>query len=295
MEIGNEYILEIQNVYQKYDSQNFILNNINVNISLGEFVTIIGTTGAGKSTLLRLILGAENPYKGHILMNGMQIKRPNRDIGIVFQKYSLFENKTVIENVALGLYLENFNLIQSFANYFYKNKRNAEFTKIAKEYLEKVGLIEHADKYPYQLSGGMKQRVAIAQTLIMEPKILLMDEPFGSLDIGTREEMQIFLLEQWKRNKQTVIFVTHDLEEALFLGTRIMVLSPFYKTNSGDGSRIVKDISIDWPHPRSTKIKHTLEFNVLMESIRHEGLDPQFIQNIAEFDLSHKDSIKDYS
>jgi len=287
-----DYILKLKNVYQKYEDKDFILNNININVSLGEFVTIIGTTGAGKSTLLRIILGAENPYKGQIIMEGVEIKRPNRNIGIVFQKYSLFENRTVMENVALGLYLEHFNLLQSFINYFYKSKRNTEFTKKAEEYLVKVGLIEHANKYPYQLSGGMKQRVAIAQTMIMEPKILLMDEPFGSLDIGTREEMQIFLLEQWKKNKQTVIFVTHDLEEALFLGTRIMVLSPFYIGNDNEGSKIVKDIPIDWPHPRSTKVKHTKEFNVLMESVRHEGLDPQFKQNIKEFDLSHIDSIK---
>jgi NitT/TauT family transport system ATP-binding protein len=193
----------------------------------------------------------------------------------------------------LGLELEVFDLFEPLHHPFRYRRKRKEFRQEADEYLKRVRLIDHAEKYPNQLSGGQRQRAAIAQAMIMKPEVILMDEPFGALDEGTREEMQVFTLEQWKETKQTVLFVTHSLEEAIFMGTRLIVLSQFYKHKEGEeGAKIVKDVHIPWPHPRSTKIKNTMEFKDLMESIKYEGLDPDYLQEIGDFDLSHKDSIK---
>lgn len=293
----NDYILEFQNVFQKYPDKNgnlrTVLNGINLRISRGEFVTIVGPTGCGKSTLLRLILGSEKPYDGHVLMNGSDIQSPSRNRGVVFQHYSLYPNLTVQQNVMFGLELEEFTLMDPVIRYKKCRKKQLDFSIKAEQYLEQVGLQDHADKYPHQLSGGMRQRAAIAQAMVMEPEILLMDEPHGALDVGTREEMQIFVLDQWNREQQTIFFVTHDLEEAIFLGSRVLVLSPFYSGNQGepsDGSKIVKDIPISWPLPRPTDIKHSREFNDIMKDIRHEGLDPEYLQHIEYFDLCHQDA-----
>lgn len=288
----NDYIINLENVHQQY-GDNLILNGLNLRIKKGEFVTVVGPTGCGKSTTLRLILGSEKPVKGRASMFGDEIKSPSRDRGIVFQKYSLFPHKTVRENVMFGLELETFNLFEAILNPFKYIRKREEFRKLADKYLERVRLFEHADKYPNQLSGGQKQRSAIAQAMIMNPSILLMDEPFGALDEGTREEMQVFTLEEWKKTKQTVLFVTHSLDEAIFMGTRLIVISQYYTHNDGStGAKIVKDVKIPWDHPRSTKIKSTKEFNELIEEIRYEGLNPDFLQNIGDFDLSHADAVK---
>lgn len=288
------HLINISNTVQQYtnkEGENFtVLNNINLKIRNGEFVTLVGPSGCGKSTLLRLILGSEQPYSGTVSIDGEVVKEPNRDKGIVFQKYSLFESKTVKQNIMLGLELEEFNLFSKFFAKLKKDVRIKAFEDKALEYLQRVGLEKSADKYPHELSGGMRQRVAIAQAMIMEPKMLLMDEPFGALDIGTREQMQTFLLEQWEKTNQTVVFVTHDLEEAIFLGTRVIVLSQYY--NGGDqGAKIVKDFEVPWKHPRSTEVKKTKEFRDLLNEIRHEGLNPEHLQSIKDFDLSHKDSL----
>ncbi|MFC1569130.1 ABC transporter ATP-binding protein [bacterium] len=292
-----DHILEFKNVYQKYPDKSgnlrTILNNINLKISRGELITIVGPTGCGKSTLLRLILGSEKPYQGQVLINGTEIQAPSRNRGVVFQHYSLYPNRTVKQNVMFGLEMEKFSLLDPLFKSKECRKKRMEFTQKADQYLEQVGLLEHADKYPHQLSGGMRQRAAIAQAMVMEPEVLMMDEPHGALDVGTREEMQIFILDQWKREHQTIFFVTHDLEEAIFLGSRILVLSPFYSGNQGepsDGSKIVKDIPISWPLPRPTDIKHSKEFNDIMKDIRHEGLDPEYLQHIEYFDLRHEDA-----
>jgi NitT/TauT family transport system ATP-binding protein len=287
------YIISLKNASQQYDGR-IILDGINLQIRKGEFVTVVGPTGCGKSTTLRLILGAELPSHGEVTINGETLDRPNRDRGIVFQKYSLFPHKTVRENVMFGLELELFNLFDPIMRTRKWMQKRKEFRREADVYLERVRLIEHADKYPNQLSGGQKQRAAIAQAMIMKPQVLLMDEPFGALDEGTREEMQVFTLEQWKETQQTVLFVTHSLEEAIFMGTRLIVISQYYKHENGqEGAKIVKDVEIPWPHPRSTKIKNMTAFKDLMEAIRYEGLNPLHLQNIGNFDLSHKDSIRD--
>lgn len=289
---NNDYILFLEDAYQQYDNK-IILNGINLKLRPGEFLSVVGPTGCGKSTTLRLILGSEQPSKGKVFFKGKCITKPGRERGVVFQRYSLFPHRTVRENIMFGLELEMFNLFEPLYHplrYFRKKK---EFIKEANRYLERIRLLDHADKYPNQLSGGQTQRAAIAQAMIMKPEILLMDEPFGALDEGTREEMQVFTLEQWKETRSTVIFITHSLEEAIFMGTRLIVVSQYYKRSSSEeGAKIIKDIQIPWEHPRSTKIKNTVEFKNIMEEIRYEGLNPNFLQNIGDFDLSHKDSIK---
>jgi len=292
-----DYILQIEGVSQRYPDRRgrmrTVLNHISLKVRRSEFVTMVGPTGCGKSTLLRLILGSERPTEGQVLMNDIEVREPNRDRGIVFQRYSLYENRTVRENVMLGLELEQFSLLEPYYRPWRCRRKRQEFREKADEYLEWVGLLEHADKYPHQLSGGMRQRAAIAQTMVMQPELLLMDEPFGALDIGTREEMQVFVLEQWRREQQTIIFVTHDLEEAIFIGSRVVVLSQYYSDHDGSrahGAKIVKDVPVSWPLPRPTEVKHTKEFNELMLSIRHEGLDPDYLQRIHDFDLSHEDA-----
>jgi NitT/TauT family transport system ATP-binding protein len=164
-------------------------------------------------------------------------------------------------------------------------------------YLMRMRLAEHAHKYPHQLSGGMQQRVAIAQSLIMKPKILLMDEPFGALDPDTREDMQLFLLELWQEERMTVFFVTHDLEEAAFLGTRILVLSQYYADDRGDGPEVRRGSKIvaDHPLPRAvagTGIKRSAGFIELLEQIREEGFNPDHLQHMRDFNLKHPDSFR---
>ncbi len=288
-----KYVIELQNVYQQYGDR-VILNDISLRIRKGEFVTIVGPTGCGKSTMLRMVLGSERPSKGIASMEDKLIKRPDRRRGIVFQKYSLFDFMNVRDNVMFGLELEHFNLADNYIRkilpFLYRKKLKV-FREDADHFLSKVGLLEHAEKYPHQLSGGQRQRVAIAQAMIMRPGILLMDEPLGALDVGTREAMQVFIQELWGQTSQTILFITHDLEEAIFMGTRLIVLSQYYKGGGLSGSRIVQDIKIPWPQPRPTTIKHSKLFNDIMEGIRHVGLDPASLRDINEFNIQHEDAV----
>jgi NitT/TauT family transport system ATP-binding protein len=296
--MDKKYILYLEDIYKKYfvpqtNSDKTILNDIDFRVSGGEFITVVGPTGCGKSTLLRLILGSEKPTSGTILFNNIPIEEPSRDRGIVFQKYSLFPDKSVIDNVSFGLELEEFSLLGRWMRPFLSRRKRKIFREKAQSYLERVGLGSDIHKYPYELSGGMRQRVAIAQALIMQPSILLMDEPFGALDDSTRQEMQLFILEQWEKTKMTIFFVTHDLEEAIFLGTRIIVLSQYYSSDkSTEGAKIVTDISTSGGHPKPTNFKYTQEFNQILEKIRKEGLDPHHRQHLSEFNLSHPDSFR---
>ena len=175
-------------------------------------------------------------------------------------------------------------------------KRN-QFREEAMEYLQRVNLDKHANKYPHELSGGMQQRAAIAQALIMRPKILLMDEPFGALDPQTREDLQLFLLELWERDKMTIFFVTHDLEEAAYLGTRVFVLSQYYTDDRGHGegvdrgAKIVADYALA-RYAASPDVKHHQEFTDLLEEIRKAGFDPDYLQHVSDFSLRHPDSFQ---
>ena len=164
-------------------------------------------------------------------------------------------------------------------------------------YLERAGLAAHADKYPHELSGGMQQRVAIAQALIKRPKILMMDEPFGALDPETREHMQVFLLELWESERMTIFFVTHDMEEAVYLGTRVVVLSQHYTDDRGEGATVRRGARVvgDYALPsavNSTKVKRSAEFIALTEEIRHIGFDRDVLRHVTEFNLRHPDSFQ---
>lgn len=285
-----------ENVYMEYPNPSGgikkVLNDIDLNVSAGEFITVVGPTGCGKSTLLRLILGQERPTSGTVLVDGRKIDGPDRNKGIVYQRYSLFPHKTVIDNITFGLELEGFNLLSRTCGRLFYGRQLAAYKEEAYRYLERIGLDRtDADKYPHQLSGGMRQRVAIAQAMIMGPKVLLMDEPFGALDDATRRIMQSFIIEKWKETGQTILFVTHDLEEAIFLGTRVAVLSQYYSADFETvGAKIVLDKAI--PFSQSHEYKNTPEFNALEQQIRRDGLDPNHRQHLSEFDLSHPDAFR---
>lgn len=287
------FVLKLENVYQRYPRDGKIatvLNAIDLKVRPKELVTVVGPSGCGKSTLLRLILGWEQPKVGTLQIDGVDTRTPNRDRGIVFQRYSLFPHLTVLENVMFGLELEQIPFLWKWIWYPGFRRRRNVWMQEAMTFLERMRLAEHANKYPHELSGGMQQRVAIAQALIMKPKIFLMDEPFGALDPGTREDMQVFLLELWEQYQMTIFFVTHDLEEALFLGTRILVLSPYYTDDNGqaEGAKIVMDRKL--PGPASTRVKYTPEFNKLLEEIKLLGFAKDYRQHLNEFDLSHPDA-----
>src|SRR3984957_9215761 len=223
--------ISIQNVAVDYASRR-ILNGIDLEINAGEFVSIVGETGCGKSTLLRLILAEERPTEGRVLVQGRQRSRPDQTCGYVPQKYSLFPDKTVLANVIFGLDVTS-------RGFFRKHGHKEE----ALRYLRHTGLNEaDAKKYPHQLSGGMQQRVAIAQALIMKPPVSLMDEAFSALDPGTRRGMQQLIKDLWRESGTTVVFVTHNTREAVCLGTRVVALAK----DCERGSSIVLDLDV--PH-----------------------------------------------
>lgn len=187
------------------------LKDINLEVHHGELVCIVGASGSGKSTLLRLIAGLDTPSSGKIAIDGLPVTAPSADRGMVFQKYTLYPWMSVEQNVEFGLTLQG---ISSRLR-----RRQSRY------YLDVVGLSQFAKSYPKELSGGMKQRVAIARALACEPKILLLDEPFGALDIQTKEMMQQFLLQLWQQTNITILMITHDIEEAIFLAQRVYVMS----------------------------------------------------------------------
>jgi NitT/TauT family transport system ATP-binding protein/sulfonate transport system ATP-binding protein len=216
---------------------------VDLTIRKGEFVCMIGASGCGKSTLLRIIAGFEEPTTGHVLIDGKPVTGPGSDRGMVFQDYALFPWMTVRQNISFGPRQRHLS--------------REEIDKTTDEFVKMVGLERFADRYPNQLSGGMKQRVAIARVLANNANILLMDEPFGALDALTREQLQNELLQIWKRTGVTTIFVTHSVEEAVLLADRVLVMS------AGPG-RIDSDFRIDLPRPRDVS---SPEFNALRRDI----------------------------
>ena len=225
------------------------LEPTNLSVADNDFVTILGPSGCGKSTLLRMVAGLDTPTTGRILLDGKAITGPGADRGMVFQSYTLFPWLTVSENISFGLRERGMS----------QRERN----DIARQWLEKVGLTSFANHFPKQLSGGMQQRTAIARALANDPKILLLDEPFGALDNQTRALMQELLLGIWERERKTVIFVTHDIEEAIFLASRTVVMS-------ARPGRIKADIPVDLPHPRHYTIKTTPAFSDLKARLTEE-------------------------
>ena len=209
--------LIIRDVWKEYGSQ-IVLERINRTLAPCSFVSLVGPSGCGKTTFLRMILGQESPTRGTILLDGKPIPRePGPDRGVVFQRYSVFPHLTVIENVLIG-----FELAASpFSGVLRGHAREAAVEKCT-ALLAQVGLLEHSQKYPRALSGGMQQRLAIAQALAKEPRILLLDEPFGALDPGTKAQMHELVRRLWKENSMTIVMVTHDIHEAFDLGTRVI-------------------------------------------------------------------------
>lgn len=231
------------------------LQPTDLEIPRNDFVTILGPSGCGKSTLLRIIAGLDRPTTGEVLLSGKVVAGPGADRGMVFQSYTLFPWLTIRENVAFGL----------------RERGVAEREKwdIVDSYIDKVGLRGFENHWPKQLSGGMQQRTAIARALANGPKILLLDEPFGALDNQTRGLMQELLLGIWEREQKTVIFVTHDIEEAVFMASRVV-------TMSARPGRIKSITPVDLPHPRHYTVKASPEFSKLRakltEEIRSEAI-----------------------
>jgi nitrate/nitrite transport system ATP-binding protein len=226
-------IKDVSKVYETPKGPYVVLDGVNLSIKEGEFICLIGHSGCGKSTLLNMIAGFNGPTKGEVALEGSQITEPGPDRMVVFQNYSLLPWLTATENIHLGV--EN----------VYPEKSADEHNTIVKEHLELVGLTEACNKRPGQLSGGMKQRVAIARALATRPKLLILDEPFGALDPITREELQEELLKIWRKEKITVIMITHDIDEALFLADRIVMMT------NGPAASIGEDMHVPFSRPRN--------------------------------------------
>jgi NitT/TauT family transport system ATP-binding protein len=242
------------------------LRGMSLRAAPGEIVAVVGASGCGKSTLLRLVLGAERPWKGTLRSCGEPITHPDRTRGIVFQKYSLFPHRTVLENVMFGLELSRTYLVEKWLTWpWYRTREHRRFRDEAMHHLEQVKLHEHAGKYPHQLSGGMQQRVAIAQALIMKPRILLMDEPFGALDPATRESLQRAIVGAFHGQQTTIVLVTHNLEEAVYVGTRLLVLAKDPRDPAA-GSHIVIDQAI-----RQSASLDSPETQELLDHVRRAG------------------------
>jgi NitT/TauT family transport system ATP-binding protein len=225
------------------------LEPINLGVADNDFVTILGPSGCGKSTLLRLIAGLDRPTSGRILLEGAPVTDPGPDRGMVFQSYTLFPWLTVADNIAFGLREKGVPATQR--------------ATVVNDWLGRVGLKGFEHHYPKQLSGGMQQRTAIARALANNPAILLLDEPFGALDNQTRALMQELLLGIWERERKTVLFVTHDIEEAIFLASRVLVMT-------ARPGRIKADLAIELPHPRHYTIKTSPEFSALKARLTEE-------------------------
>ena len=285
------WVLEAEKLVQRYHDpkagrERTILDQLDFRMRPGTFCSLVGPSGCGKSTFLRLVLGAERPKGGVIRIFGAVPRLPDRHRGIVYQKYSLFPHLTVIENVVMGLILDQTSpLGRLWLPWYYHEKKR--FLKVGAEYLESVGLAEHAGKFPHQLSGGQQQRVAIAQALINKPRIMLMDEPFGALDPGTRERLQRWLMEIQAREATSVFFVTHDLEEAVMLGDRVVVLSQFHTPDSGpprEGARIVADLDVK-------ACKNDAETLACIHAIREIGFNKDRPTPESKFRLEHVDAV----
>lgn len=231
------------------------ISEIDLSIAENQFVSIVGTSGCGKSTLLNMVGGLDEPTRGRILIDGQDVRGPGRDRGFVFQSYTLFEWMTVEENIRFALEKSALS--------------KAEKSEMVAHFIEAVGLAGFEKAWPKQLSGGMKQRVAIARALVYKPSILLMDEPFGALDAQTRGMMQELLLQIWTDHRVTCLFVTHDVDEAIFLADRVVVL----------GSRpghVKRDLVVDLPRPRAFDLVTAPEFmetkRLILNDIREETL-----------------------
>lgn len=243
--------LEVRNLYKIYNNQSkpfTVLQNVDLQLYPREFVCIVGSSGCGKSTLLNIIAGLVPPSSGEVRVDNEVVLGPGPDRGMVFQSYTLYPWLTVAQNIGFGSKLRSLS----------KAKRRERIGY----FLEVVGLTRFAKAYPKQLSGGMKQRVAIARALANEPEVLLMDEPFGALDAQTKEQMQQFLLELWEQTHTTILMITHDVEEAVFLSRRVYVMS-------AHPGQIKEDIPITLAEHRDVEMKLSSEFVEIKRQVMH--------------------------
>ncbi|WP_010182940.1 ABC transporter ATP-binding protein [Aquimarina agarilytica] len=260
--------MTVNELYKTFDTKKGpILKNVSFSTYKREFTSVIGPSGCGKSTLIRLVAGLESIDSGSINVSGTEVKKPGIERGMVFQEYTLFPWLTVTENVMYGLLRQN--------------RSKAEAKKEALKWINLVGLDNYQDAYPSQLSGGMKQRVAIARSLATQPEMLLMDEPFGALDAQTRARMQAYLLQIWRNIDISIMFVTHDLDEAVYLSDRIIVL----KGNPGE---IAEIIEVPISRPRSPEQFLTPEFLATkkrLEALIHRNKEEEAVPVIPTTDL----------
>ena len=252
-------IKDVKKIYEGRNGQTIALNGANLDIYDNEFICVVGPSGCGKSTLLNIIAGLHQATSGEVLVDGVKVEGTGVDRGVVFQQYALFPWLTVQKNVEFGLSLK-------------KDVTPEQRAEIARRYIKMVGLEKFVDAYPKELSGGMKQRVAIARAYAVNPALLLMDEPFGALDAQTRTQLQTELLKTWEEEKKTCFFITHDVEEAILLATKVIVMS-------ARPGRIKEVIDIDVPYPRDQETKMLPRFielkNYIWNMVYKEYLEVQ--------------------
>ncbi len=281
--------LEVVNVGHWYGPKR-VLCDVNLQIGGGQIISVVGPSGCGKSTLLRAVLGTHPPKAGEIRIDGTLVDAPCRDVGIVYQHYTLYDFLTAEQNVAFGLMLDQTTLPSRCFQFFKWRGLRRQHLEQAAQWLEKVDLGAAAKLYPSEMSGGMRQRVAIAQALIMRPKILLLDEPFGALDEATREELQVMLLHLYQENLQakqngqppphTILIVTHELTEAIYVADRVVGLSQYHK-DGDQGATIVYDKPAPVFHPGDSR-----EFDAFLEQkeeLRRVVFNPQHLADYAEY------------
>ena len=252
----SDHKIQVQNVNKTFElgSERFeALGDVSLNVDENEFITVVGPSGCGKSTLMNILAGLDEPTGGTAFVDGREVDGPSPERGVIFQQYALFPWLTVRQNVEFGL---------KTAKVPAEERR-----RTAQHFIDMVGLTDFADALPKTLSGGMKQRCAIARAYSMNPSILLMDEPFGALDALTRVRMQEHLLETWEKEKRTIVFITHDVDEAAFLANRVIVMA-------ARPGRIHRVIDVDLPYPRTEEVRLSPEFaevrNDIWTSVYHQ-------------------------
>jgi NitT/TauT family transport system ATP-binding protein len=232
--------------YRRGDQETVALAEVNINVADGEFIAIVGPSGCGKSTLLRLVAGLLAPTSGEITVSGKKVNGPVTEVGIVFQSPVLLDWRNTLGNVLFQADIRGLSV--------------EKFRPRALELLQQVGLEDFADRYPHELSGGMRQRASIARALLHDPPLLLMDEPFGALDALTREQMRLDIEELWLATRKTVLFITHSVDEAVLLSDRVLVMS-------ARPGRIERELTIDLPRPRGLEARRSLRFNEICDEI----------------------------
>jgi nitrate/nitrite transport system ATP-binding protein len=261
---GESNFLVIENLVKSYakpdGSRSVVLDGINLNVGANEFISVIGHSGCGKSTMLKIVAGLERATSGSVWLEGKEVRKPGAERMMVFQHYSLLPWLTVRENIRLAV------------DEVLKTATRAEKIGIVNEHLAMVNLTDAADKYPDEISGGMKQRVGIARALAIRPKMLLMDEPFGALDALTRGKLQRQVLDIWENHRQAVMMITHDVDEALYMSDRIIMMT------NGPAAGIGEDLKVPFPHPRDRQaLRHSSEYfdlrNHILNFLDHHFAD----------------------